>query len=82
MDRPIVAISQGDASGIGPELIAKLLARPETYRRCRPLVVGDAAIVAWGVEIAGTKLAVSAVEDVDSARFEHGAIDVLDQAQL
>jgi 4-hydroxy-L-threonine phosphate dehydrogenase PdxA len=81
-ERPIVAIPQGDASGIGPELIAKLLAKPDVYDRCRPLVIGDAEIVAWGVEIAKVSLEVNPVRDLAQARFRHGGIDVLDQGQL
>jgi 4-hydroxy-L-threonine phosphate dehydrogenase PdxA len=81
-ERPVVAIPQGDASGIGPELIARLLAKPEVYERCRPLVVGDAEIVAWGIEIAGLDLRVNAVLEVGAARFAHGTVDVLDQGQL
>ena len=29
MTKPVVAITFGDASGIGPELVAKFLSRPE-----------------------------------------------------
>jgi 4-hydroxythreonine-4-phosphate dehydrogenase len=82
IDRPIVAIVQGDASGIGPELIAKLLADPETYTRCRPVVVGDAEIVAWGVEIAGKASTVRPIRDISEAKGEPGTIDVLDQGLL
>ena len=42
MSRPTVAITMGDASGIGPEIIMKALALPEVAALCRPLVVGDA----------------------------------------
>jgi 4-hydroxy-L-threonine phosphate dehydrogenase PdxA len=81
-ERPIVAISQGDASGIGPELIAKLLRDPEVHRRCRPVVIGDAEIVAWGIEIAGGGLSVRALPDVDRATAQADAVEVLDQGQL
>ena len=39
--RPILAITMGDAAGIGPEIAIKALARPEVWRLCRPLLVGD-----------------------------------------
>ncbi len=42
--RPIVAITMGDAAGIGPEVIAKALHDPEVRRRCKPLVIGDAPV--------------------------------------
>lgn len=38
---PIIAITMGDPSGIGPEVILKALAHPEVYTLCRPLVVGS-----------------------------------------
>ena len=39
---PVVAITMGDASGIGPEIIVKALARPEIGSWANALVVGDA----------------------------------------
>lgn len=42
--RPMVAITQGDASGIGPEIIAKLLSGARVHECCRPVVVGDAEV--------------------------------------
>jgi 4-hydroxythreonine-4-phosphate dehydrogenase len=38
---PRVAITMGDAAGVGPELIALALADPAVQDVCRPLVVGD-----------------------------------------
>ena len=42
-DRPVIAITMGDAAGVGPEIIVKALAHADLYDRCRPLVIGDAA---------------------------------------
>ncbi len=44
-ERPLLAITMGDAAGIGPEIIVKALARPEVLEMCRPLVIGDVAIM-------------------------------------
>ena len=41
--RPVLALTLGDAAGIGPEIIVKALARAEVWQLCRPLVVGDFA---------------------------------------
>ena len=38
---PIIAITMGDATGIGPEVIVKALSHPEVYKECRPVVIGD-----------------------------------------
>jgi 4-hydroxythreonine-4-phosphate dehydrogenase len=43
MTLPIIAITMGDAAGIGPEIIMKALAGPQVHAFCRPPVVGDAA---------------------------------------
>jgi 4-hydroxythreonine-4-phosphate dehydrogenase len=42
--KPIIAVTMGDPSGIGPEIILKALADPVIKRFARPLVLGD-----WGV---------------------------------
>ena len=42
--KPIIAITMGDPSGIGPEVILKALADPMIKRVARPLILGD-----WGV---------------------------------
>ena len=43
--KPVVAISVGCPSGIGPEVTLKALRNPEVRRRLTPLVFGDAALV-------------------------------------
>ena len=42
---PIVGIPIGDVAGIGPEVVAKALARSEIGEVCRPLVIGDRRIL-------------------------------------
>ncbi len=41
---PILAITQGDPSGVGPEIILKALQHAEVYALCRPLIIGDRRI--------------------------------------
>jgi 4-hydroxythreonine-4-phosphate dehydrogenase len=45
MSLPTIGITMGDAAGIGPEIIAKTLADPMCYEKCRPLIIGDASIM-------------------------------------
>lgn len=68
----------GDPAGIGPEIVVRALSRPETYEKCRPLVTGDAAVIARAVEVLGLPLAVHPIERVSDARFACGTIDVYD----
>ncbi|RVT96672.1 4-hydroxythreonine-4-phosphate dehydrogenase PdxA [Rhodovarius crocodyli] len=76
--RPIVAITMGDASGIGPEIIMKALAHAETYAMCRPLVVGDATRLREAGEIVGSKLVVNALETPAGASYALGTVDCID----
>ena len=43
--RPLLAISMGDVNGIGPEILAKVLARPEVWQVCAPCVFGSADVL-------------------------------------
>ncbi|WP_137893379.1 4-hydroxythreonine-4-phosphate dehydrogenase PdxA [Ramlibacter sp. 2FC] len=54
---PVVALTLGDPAGIGPELIARLLARPETTRSANVVLVGDPWLWAEGQRIAGVQVA-------------------------
>ncbi len=75
---PIIGISMGDPTGIGPEIAAKALADPSIYERCRPLVVGDASAMLKAAAIARTRLKINAIQKVAQAKFNFGTIDVID----
>lgn len=75
---PKLAITMGDAAGIGPEIIVRALSEEETYRKCHPVVTGDAEVMQMAVEQLGSPLKINAIENVSEARFEYGIIDVID----
>ncbi len=76
--KPLIALTMGDAAGIGPEIIAKTLALGEIYVICRPIVVGDSDALRMGIEVSGTDLAIHPVRGLSEAGFRHGVIDVID----
>lgn len=80
MSRPIVAITMGDAAGVGPEIIVKVLTSDEIHGICRPLVIGDAARLRQAIEIVGASLTVNAVEKPEDARYTSGILDCIDLA--
>jgi 4-phospho-D-threonate 3-dehydrogenase / 4-phospho-D-erythronate 3-dehydrogenase len=43
---PVIGITMGDPVGIGPEIIAKVLADPELQTVCRPVIFGDRRVIA------------------------------------
>jgi 4-hydroxythreonine-4-phosphate dehydrogenase len=79
---PLVAITMGDAAGTGPEIITKSLALPELRAICRPVVIGDAAVMKRAIGFTGAALKVRAIRDVDEAASHPGEIDVLDLANI
>ena len=75
---PILAITTGDPSGIGPEIVAKSFLHTEIYAVCRPLLTGDSAVVRHIIAHLGLDLRVNPIQRVEEARFEQGTIDVYD----
>lgn len=78
MSRPTIAITMGDASGIGPEVIMKALADPAVIAMCRPLVIGDATRLRQAGEIVGSRLEVQALHDPAEARDQPGVVACID----
>ncbi|CAG9169125.1 4-hydroxythreonine-4-phosphate dehydrogenase PdxA [Cupriavidus pampae] len=75
---PIIGITMGDATGVGPEIIIKSLAHDTVYAQCRPLVIGDAARLRQAATIVKSPLQVRAIATPAEARFEAGTIDCID----
>ena len=82
MNKPRIAITMGDAAGVGPEIVMKALSHRDVYDDCRPLVVGDAVRLAEAGFVARTNLAIRMIARPDEARFEPGTVDCLDQKLL
>jgi len=78
--RPIIAMTMGDAAGVGPEVIMKSLAHAYVYVQCRPLVIGDAERLRLAGRIVGSQLEVRSlsIEEVEKAAFQQGTVDCVD----
>ena len=48
MRKPTIAITMGDAAGIGPEIVVKSLADPRVQQWCDPVVLGDLRVIVRG----------------------------------
>ncbi len=82
MARPVIAITMGDAAGVGPEILMKALAHATVYERCRPLVIGDAERLRAAGRSTGAELRVQAVEEPGAGTFRHGVVDCIDLALI
>ena len=71
-DKPVVALTLGDPAGIGPELIARLLARPETVQRANVVLVGDRWLWGEGQRVAGLRVDTTPVTSFGAVRGRPG----------
>src|ERR1051326_1409057 len=82
MHRPRIAITMGDAAGVGPEIIMKSLGHRDLYARCRPLVIGDAERLRAAGRLVGSELTVAAIANSEQALANAGerpgAVDCID----
>ncbi len=79
---PILAITMGDAAGVGPEIVARALTQEDVLRRCRPLVIGAVDILSRAGQLVDSPLTWQRVSAPAEARFQPGTVDVLDLGNL
>lgn len=76
MNKLRIAITMGDAAGIGPEVTVKALAH-DCGRFVLPIIVGDASIVERMVRSLQLPLSLTVLRDVGDAQDRPGIINVL-----
>jgi 4-hydroxythreonine-4-phosphate dehydrogenase len=65
MKKPIIGITMGDPSGVGPEIIAKSLNNEELYNRSHPIVIGDSKRLKEVIQILNLNSEVESVNEND-----------------
>jgi 4-hydroxythreonine-4-phosphate dehydrogenase len=87
--KPVVALTLGDPAGIGPELLARLLARPQTTAAANVVLVGDPWLWQDGQTIAGTAVQLEPVGTIaavrgraDTSRAAFLAVDTVQPEQV
>ena len=78
MNLPTIAITMGDAAGIGPEIIMKALAAPEVRALCKPLVIGDAKRLRLAGRLVASPLEVASLEEPSQADYGEGHVECID----
>jgi 4-hydroxythreonine-4-phosphate dehydrogenase len=64
MTLPIVGITMGDPTGIGPEIIVKALSMKEPFQVCRPFVFGDRDVLLKTIEMLDFTTTVEVLEKI------------------
>lgn len=82
-NKPLIAITMGDPSGIGPEIIIKALQSPEIAKICIPLVIGDRAALERAISVCRSTLQIHEVAAAEDARtVPDGSIPLLELSRL
>jgi 4-hydroxythreonine-4-phosphate dehydrogenase len=77
--RPLIAITLGDPSGIGPEIILKAMVDDTLFSRCRPLVLGDVRILRRAMNwVALSSLSLEVVDIPGEGTYQPGILTLLD----
>ncbi len=68
--KPSIAITIGDPTGVGPEIIVKAIASGQLDEHCKPLIIGRPAILRQAAFTCSIPLEISEVESVDEWRHK------------
>lgn len=68
LGKPVVALTLGDPAGIGAELIARLLAKPEAAQYANIVLVGDPWLWREGQTVAGVQVATDPIDGLAAVR--------------
>ncbi|MFB4168397.1 4-hydroxythreonine-4-phosphate dehydrogenase PdxA [Virgibacillus sp. JSM 102003] len=77
-NKPIVGITMGDASGVGPEIIVKSLQSQHLYDQSHPIVIGDAKMLKRAAELLNTELTIKEVDGDSDFTTKFGEIACYD----
>ena len=75
--RPLLAVTMGDPTGIGPEILVKSLSKSSVHQIARPLAVGSVSAIRRIVDLIGADVSIERATP-ETAAFESGRLDVHD----
>lgn len=80
--RPLIALTMGDVTGVGPEIIVQALHQREVYEHCRPCVIGDAKYLERADTIWKTGCRINCIQAPADGLYTYGTIDCMDMNLL
>jgi 4-hydroxythreonine-4-phosphate dehydrogenase len=78
MMKPKIGLLLGDPTGIGPEVVAKLLAGSDVREVADLIVIGDNRVFEMGQRFAGVSLVPQVYQSIEDVHFDPGALQLLD----
>lgn len=77
-EKPVVAVTIGEVSGIGPEIAVKAVAEGSLFQHCRPLLIGSHRILQMARDRFAPSARMRPVRSLDATAWEPGAACVID----
>lgn len=82
LNRPVIGISMGDPTGIGPEIIVKALNTPKIHAVCQPIVIGDTTILKKALTLLSIPLNIMPVDHPANAINDSKTICIINESNL
>lgn len=79
-EKPVLGITLGDAAGVGPEIVAKVIAKGALEAYCRPVIIGDLRVLQMGMKVAKVDFPYTIIHNIEEA--DGKGISVLDQMDI
>ncbi len=79
-DRPLIAVTLGDITGIGPEILVKIIVEGPPIN-CRLLVLGDAGVLRASYEDLNVSFDLPVFPDIGETAASRAPVTVLDTGQ-
>ncbi len=80
--KPVLGVLLGDAAGVGPEIIAKLIKIDFFNKYCRAIIIGDKRVIDRAFKSIDSDSKVVRINSVDEAKWQNGFYPILDQNNL
>ncbi|BBP92206.1 hypothetical protein BsIDN1_58240 [Bacillus safensis] len=75
MSKPIIAVTMGDAAGVGPEIILKAFQQTRLHEEAVLFVIGDTSILNRAKDFVNTDVEiVSIIEPEEAEQVKAGAV--------
>lgn len=80
--RPILALTAGDPTGIGPEMTARILSGGACRDIADILLIGDSRVIGMGMKQAGVSFDLAVIDEPEYADFSADAIPIIDLVNM
>ena len=77
MSLPKVGITMGDPTGIGPEIIVKVLSDKSAFRFCRPIVLGDRKVMERAITLTNSTLKVNEMKTLEESKYKDDMLNLI-----